>query len=310
VTTREDERVMEQILAPLGSVPPARRRQRRRAPSRVLGVALLLTLVAVFVAVQPRGASHSVEGRAVAPPAPTPTLGQLAARFARSMVGRPFRWGGSAPTGFDTSGLVVWSFGQAGRPGLPHSTGALWRAGPHVPPDRLQAGDIVFFDGLTQVGVYLGGGLFVHASPPRVKVVSFAGGWDKRLDGAVRVPPHVVDNEILDVRWAARSRTGMLERGRVNVVPGTDRPRYVIRVANLGETWQTGLRVRLIVPLQPARQAILSALAPGAVRSVSIIAPTPLFQKPFAFRFEVVPARNETVVTNNAATYRVQYELQ
>ena len=46
---------------------------------------------------------------------------------------------------------------------LPHSSYALWNVGVSVPRDQLQSGDLVFFDGLGHVGIYIGGGQFVHA---------------------------------------------------------------------------------------------------------------------------------------------------
>jgi hypothetical protein len=310
MTTVEDERTLEDILAPLATVPPARRAARRRRRGRWLVPVALAAVVALFVAVQPRGGRPSIEARAMPNTAPSPDVGQLAARFAQSVVGAPFRWGGAAPTGFDPSGLVVWSFGQAGRPGLPHFSGSLWSAGPRVRRSALRAGDLVFFMGLTHVGIYVGHGRFVHATPAHgVTVTSLGGTWAKRYDGAVRVTAHVVDNQVLDVRWRARGRTGLLHGG-MNVVVGTERPMYVVRVANLGETWQLRLQVRLVVPGRPPTVKAIPALGPGAVGSVTLTAPTPSFVRPIPMRFMVVPVSQETVLTNNAVTYRIQYELQ
>ncbi|MDX6628038.1 MAG: peptidoglycan DL-endopeptidase CwlO, partial [Gaiellales bacterium] len=99
------------------------------------------------------------------PTAPPPsTLGEAAVSAALKELGTPYVWGGAAPGGFDCSGLVSWAYAQAGRPGLPHYTGALWTAGTRVAsPGDLAAGDLVFFNGLDHVGMYIGGGQFVEA---------------------------------------------------------------------------------------------------------------------------------------------------
>ncbi len=81
---------------------------------------------------------------------------------ALSFVGTPYVWGGASPGGFDCSGLVMYAFGSVGV-SLPHSSYALWNVGVSVPRDQLQAGDLVFFNGLGHVGIYMGGGQFVHA---------------------------------------------------------------------------------------------------------------------------------------------------
>ena len=81
---------------------------------------------------------------------------------ALSQLGTPYVWAGSAPGGFDCSGLVMWAFAQVGV-SLPHSTYADYSLGVPVSRDQLQPGDLVFFDGLGHMGIYIGGGQFVHA---------------------------------------------------------------------------------------------------------------------------------------------------
>jgi cell wall-associated NlpC family hydrolase len=95
-------------------------------------------------------------------PEPRP-LGERVALIALDEVGVPYRWGGESPsTGFDCSGLVRWAYGRVGID-LPHSSYALYGAGRRVPQARMEPGDILFFDGLGHVGLYLGGGRMVHA---------------------------------------------------------------------------------------------------------------------------------------------------
>jgi cell wall-associated NlpC family hydrolase len=93
-----------------------------------------------------------------------------------SKIGSPYVWAASGPDSFDCSGLVVWAFAQAGRPGLPHSTYSLVGMGVEVPMDQLQPGDLVFGYGDGHVGIYVGGGNMVHAphSGDVVKVASIS----------------------------------------------------------------------------------------------------------------------------------------
>jgi peptidoglycan DL-endopeptidase CwlO len=81
---------------------------------------------------------------------------------ALSFVGVPYVWAGASPSGFDCSGLVMYAYAQVGV-SLPHSSYAMWNMGVSVPEDQLQPGDLVFFNGLGHVGLYVGGGYFVHA---------------------------------------------------------------------------------------------------------------------------------------------------
>ncbi len=96
------------------------------------------------------------------PLAPLPAGHTDAASVAARYLGVPYRWGGATPAGFDCSGLVVWVYAQLGI-ALPHFTGALYGLGVPVPRDQLQPGDLVFFDALDHVGIYIGAGQFIHA---------------------------------------------------------------------------------------------------------------------------------------------------
>ena len=120
-------------------------------------------------------------------------LGVRAVTYALSELGRPYVWGGAGPRSFDCSGLVVWSYGRAGRGGLGHYTGWLWNAGPHVSRGNLKAGDLVFFSGGEHVGIYLFDGLFIQAphTGDVVKISSLSGSYAARFSGAVRILPKV-----------------------------------------------------------------------------------------------------------------------
>jgi len=98
--------------------------------------------------------------------------------YAMQELGTPYVWGGGAPGGFDCSGLVMWAYAQMGV-ALPHSSYAQWGYGVEVSRDQLEPGDLVFFDGLGHVGLYIGGGQFVHAphTGDVVKVSSLDEDW-------------------------------------------------------------------------------------------------------------------------------------
>ena len=107
-----------------------------------------------------------------------PSTHSGAADAALSQLGTPYVWAGSQPGGFDCSGLVMWAFAQVGV-SLPHSTYADYSLGVPVSRDQLQPGDLVFFDGLGHMGIYIGGDQFVHAphTGDVVKISSLNEGW-------------------------------------------------------------------------------------------------------------------------------------
>jgi cell wall-associated NlpC family hydrolase len=120
------------------------------------------------------GATAATPEVTVAPPS---THGGVVG-VAMSQLGTPYVWAGSSPGGFDCSGLVMWAFAQVGV-SLPHSSYAQYSAGVAVSKDQLEPGDLVFFDGLGHVGIYIGGGQFVHAphTGDVVKVSSLGESW-------------------------------------------------------------------------------------------------------------------------------------
>jgi cell wall-associated NlpC family hydrolase len=83
--------------------------------------------------------------------------------IALQYLGIPYVWGGASPsTGFDCSGFVMYVFAQVGV-SLPHHAASQYGYGTPVPYDQLAPGDLVFFNGLDHVGIYIGGGQFIHA---------------------------------------------------------------------------------------------------------------------------------------------------
>ena len=83
---------------------------------------------------------------------------------ALSRIGSPYSWGASGPNAFDCSGLVMWSFQQAGI-SLPHSSQALAAGGQPVAMSDMQPGDLVtYYSDASHVAIYIGDGMMVHAS--------------------------------------------------------------------------------------------------------------------------------------------------
>jgi len=119
------------------------------------------------------------------------TLGASAASVALSLLGSPYRNGGTDPTGFDCSGLVQYVFGQAGL-ALPRSVREQMRLGTAV--DDVEAGDLLFFaiDGRTvsHVAIAVDRDGFVHAPSARGVVREerlSADYWRRRFSGARRL---------------------------------------------------------------------------------------------------------------------------
>jgi cell wall-associated NlpC family hydrolase len=102
----------------------------------------------------------------------------VAVQAALSRIGSPYSFGGSGPNAFDCSGLVMWSYQQAGI-SLPHSSQALAQGGQPVSMSEMQPGDLVtYYSDASHVGMYIGDGMMVHAStygtPVRVVPVTNA----------------------------------------------------------------------------------------------------------------------------------------
>jgi cell wall-associated NlpC family hydrolase len=132
-------------------------------------------------------------------------VGVRAVRFARRLVGAPYRWGGDSPVGgFDCSGFVRYVYAHFGL-NLPHSSYADFGLGQRVQRSSLRPGDLVFFDGVGHVGMYVGGGRFIHAphTGTHVQVTSLDDPWYRATyDGARRL---LSPKRKVDPRQALRS---------------------------------------------------------------------------------------------------------
>jgi len=113
----------------------------------------------------------------------------LVVRYARRLLGVRYTYGGSSPSsGFDCSGFTRFVYAHFGID-LPHYSGAQFGEGRRVARGALRPGDLVFFDGLGHVGIYIGAGRFIHAphTGTRVSIAPLSGWYSARYDGARRL---------------------------------------------------------------------------------------------------------------------------
>ena len=119
--------------------------------------------------------------------------GEQVVAVAKTLVGVPYRYGGTSPNGFDCSGLVQYAYKEIGV-NVPRSTRDQLRYAQSVPVPSLRAGDVLFFRvsdrKISHVGIYTGDGQFIHA-PSSGGRVSYARidnpFWKKRLISAGRL---------------------------------------------------------------------------------------------------------------------------
>lgn len=141
-----------------------------------------------------RADAAAATARNYSAPAITSTSGSgrgvTAANFARAQVGKPYVFGAAGPSAFDCSGLTMAAWGQVGVY-LPHAASGQYAATSRVDSGSLVPGDLVFFySDLHHVGIYVGGGMFVHAANPGDGVVMeglFSSYWQSVYMGAGRV---------------------------------------------------------------------------------------------------------------------------
>jgi cell wall-associated NlpC family hydrolase len=110
-------------------------------------------------------------------PLPDGSRASQVVAIAMQYLGIPYVWGGASPSqGFDCSGLVSYVYAQIGIY-LPHHAASAYSYGVPVSYGELQPGDLVFFSGLGHMGMYIGGGQFIHAphTGDVVKISSLAG---------------------------------------------------------------------------------------------------------------------------------------
>ena len=102
---------------------------------------------------------------------------QTIVQTAMTAVGKPYRWGGLSLTGFDCSGLVVYTYAKIGIH-VPRTAKAQFKNCTSVTRKNIKPADLVFFSvprkrRVVHVGIYIGKGQFIHA-PGRGRKVKFA----------------------------------------------------------------------------------------------------------------------------------------
>jgi len=114
---------------------------------------------------------------------------------AMSRRGMPYVWGAAGPTSFDCSGLVQWSFRQAGIL-MPRVAADQALSGPSVPVSQLQPGDLLFYHTdptdpgyISHVAIYIGSGWMLQAPEPGLDVEVVPADFGSEFAGAVRVNP-------------------------------------------------------------------------------------------------------------------------
>jgi peptidoglycan DL-endopeptidase CwlO len=122
----------------------------------------------------PSSSSGGSSGSSPPPPATHSSVVSIALQY----LGVPYVWGGASPSGFDCSGLTMYAYAKVGVY-LPHNAAMQYGMGTPVSRSQLAPGDLVFFNGLSHVGMYIGGGRFVHAphTGDVVKISSLSEYW-------------------------------------------------------------------------------------------------------------------------------------
>ena len=142
----EEERLLSQVNGQLAVLIQQQQQQQQQAAA----------LASVQQTTRPTNTSW-------AGPAPAGGAGAAVA-FAEAQVGKPYQYAASGPDAYDCSGLTMRAW-QAGGVSMPHFSGAQYSMFPKVPMSQLQPGDLVFpSDPNTHVGIYIGGGMMVHAT--------------------------------------------------------------------------------------------------------------------------------------------------
>lgn len=121
---------------------------------------------------------------------PTGTQADTAVAFAFKQLGCSYVYGGTGPcgAGFDCSGLVMKAWAAAGIT-IPRDTYSQWAALPHISESSLQPGDLMYYNGIGHVAIYVGNGMIIDAPTPGqpIRELSMKDSWyASTFDGAAR----------------------------------------------------------------------------------------------------------------------------
>jgi cell wall-associated NlpC family hydrolase len=179
----ERQRLLASIRDQIASLEAAERRRQERlaAQARARFLAAQQQAEAQAEVSEPQTLVQlPEEDSASLAPAPAARYGGVVG-IAMQYLGVPYRWGGADPSGFDCSGFSMYVYAKMGV-SLPHHAASQYGMGVPVSKDQLEAGDLVFFNGLGHMGIYIGGGQFIHAphTGDVVKISSLSDSWYAR----------------------------------------------------------------------------------------------------------------------------------
>jgi len=151
-----------------------------------------VTLASLTVPQQQAVQSQSIGGNGTSAPqpytGPVSTRAGQAVAFAYAQLGKPYQWGATGPGSFDCSGLVQAAWAAAGV-AIPRNTYDQWGALPHIATSAIQPGDLLFYDGIGHVAMYVGGGYMIDAPQTGLdveKIPMNTGWYAANFDGAAR----------------------------------------------------------------------------------------------------------------------------
>ena len=129
--------------------------------------------------------SPALTGNPFGPPPAVSSRAAEVVAYARAQLGKPYSFATSGPTTFDCSGLTKAAWGSVGVR-LPHYSAAQAVLFSKIAFNDLQPGDLVlFYSDLHHVGIYIGGGMMIHA-PQTGDVVKISSAWRSNFQWGVR----------------------------------------------------------------------------------------------------------------------------
>ena len=121
---------------------------------------------------------------------PTGSQSDSAVAYVFKQLGCPYSYGSTGPcgAGFDCSGLVMEAWAAAGIT-IPRDTYEQWAALPHISASAIQPGDLLYYNGIGHVAMYVGGGMIIDApsAGQPVREIPMSTAWYAgSFDGAAR----------------------------------------------------------------------------------------------------------------------------